>query len=293
MSIVLPGMDGYKRPITVVSLFDGMSCGQIALERIGIDVHEYYASEIDKHTIAVTKDNYPNTIHVGDVTKVDLHNLPYKPDLLMGGSPCQGFSYAGEKLAFDDPRSALFFEYVRVLELIKPKYFLLENVRMAKKHQDIISNYLGCQPVMINSSLLSGANRVRLYWTNIDFDEPKKIDISLDDIINWDDMSYNSAGWHKWWESKKGQRLKKSYSCILNDREKAICLIANHVRNWDANLVRNPLGFLRFITPLEAERLMTVPDNYTSAASNAQRYKMLGNGWTVDVIAHILRGMIL
>ena len=293
MSVMLPGMKGYKQPIKVVSLFDGMSCGQIALNRIGVNVGEYYASEIDKPAITVTKDNYPDTIHVGDVSKAGLHNLPYRPTLMMGGSPCQGFSRVGGQLAFDDPRSVLFFEYVRLLKLLDPDYFLLENVRMARKHQDVISEYLGCEPVEINSSILSGASRPRLYWTDIPFSPIEPIDVDMKSLIDWNDMSHNSANWHKWWASKKGYRLDKKYSAILNDVDKAICLIANHRKNWDGNLVRNPLGLLRFITPVEGERLMTVPDNYTAAVSNAQRYKMLGNGWTVDVIAHILRGMNL
>jgi DNA-cytosine methyltransferase len=171
-----------KKDMNVLSLFDGMSCGQIALEKAGIKVDNYFASEIDKYAIQVTKHNYPNTKHIGDVTQVKGADLP-KIDLLCGGSPCQGFSFAGKQLNFDDPRSKLFFEFVRLLEETKPKYFLLENVKMKKEYQDIISKYMGCEPVIINSSLVSAQNRVRLYWTNIsDITQPKDKEIVISDI---------------------------------------------------------------------------------------------------------------
>jgi DNA-cytosine methyltransferase len=152
--------------MNVLSLFDGMSCGQIALKKLGIQVDNYFASEIDKHAIAVTMHNFPNTIQLGDVTKVFAKDLP-KIDLLIGGSPCQGFSFAGKQLNFDDPRSKLFFEFVRLLEETKPKYFLLENVLMKKEYEQIITDHLGVEPIFINSALVSAQNRKRLYWTNI------------------------------------------------------------------------------------------------------------------------------
>jgi DNA-cytosine methyltransferase len=152
--------------MNVLGLFDGMSCGQIALNRAGIKYDKYFACEIDKHAIKVTQANYPHTIQLGDVTKVKSNDLP-KIDLLIGGSPCQGFSFAGKQLAFDDPRSVLFFEYVRLLKEYKPKYFLLENVKMKREHELVISKYLGIDPIEINSSLVTAQNRVRLYWTNI------------------------------------------------------------------------------------------------------------------------------
>lgn len=152
--------------LAVLSLFDGISCGQIALEKSGLKVKKYYASEIDEYAIKVTQANYPNTIQIGDVTKVKGVDLP-KIDLLIGGSPCQGFSFAGKQLNFDDPRSKLFFEFVRLKNELQPKYFLLENVKMKKEYEDIISSYLGVEPIMINSNLVSAQNRVRYYWTNI------------------------------------------------------------------------------------------------------------------------------
>ena len=165
--------------INVLSCFDGISCGQVALERAGIKVNDYYACEIDKHTIKVTQHNYPNTIQLGDVRDLKCSDLP-RIDILIGGSPCQGFSFSGKQLNFNDPRSKLFFEYVRILKEIKPKYFLLENVVMKKEYQDIISENVGVEPIKINSALLSGQNRRRLYWTNIpNIKQPEDKNINL------------------------------------------------------------------------------------------------------------------
>ena len=173
--------------INVLSLFDGMSCGRIALDRAGIAVNKYYASEIDKYAITVAQANYPDTIQLGDITKINLDNLP-KIDLLIGGSPCQGFSFAGKQLAFDDPRSKLFFEYTKILSTLEDRNpyikFLLENVRMKKEYLDVISGLLGVQPICINSALVSAQNRVRYYWTNIEgIDQPADRSIYLCDII--------------------------------------------------------------------------------------------------------------
>lgn len=182
--------------MNILSLFDGISCGQIALERACIKIDNYYSSEIDNNAIKVTQYNYPNTIQIGDVTKIKYKdNKLYtekgiyenKIDLLIGGSPCQGFSNAGKMLNFKDERSMLFFEYVRLLNEVKPKYFLLENVKMKKEWQDIITRYLGVEPIEINSSLVSGQNRVRLYWTNIpNVKPPQDKKIMFKDIISKD-----------------------------------------------------------------------------------------------------------
>jgi site-specific DNA-cytosine methylase len=260
--------------MNVLSLFDGMSCGRIALERAGVPVTTYFASEVDKWAIAVSKENYPDTKHIGDVTQVKAGELP-QIDLLIGGSPCQGFSFAGKQLNFDDPRSKLFFEFVRLLKETKPRYFLLENVRMKKEFQDIISEQLGVQPVAINSSLLSAQNRYRLYWTNIpNVTQPDDRGILLKDIIE----------------------------CGEVDRDKSHCIDANYFKGGNLKsyfekhrrqLVfnNNMLTDYRKLSPVECERLQTVPDNYTSVVSNTQRYRMLGNGWTVDVISHILKNI--
>ncbi len=252
--------------MNVLSLFDGMSCGQIALDKLGIKVDNYYASEIDKWAMEITKKNYPNTKHIGDVTEVKSEDLP-KIDLLLGGSPCQGFSFAGDQLAFDDPRSALFFEYVRLLKELKPKYFLLENVRMKKEYQDVISEYLGVEPVMINSDRFVEQNRVRYYWTNLPID-------ALPERPTWDKQYYQ---WRRVYF-----RANKSGVCPT--------LTAN-MGTGGHNVPLHSEDLKDKLTPMECERLQTVPDNYTEGVSNTQRYKMLGNGWTVSVIKHILKGI--
>ena len=200
--------------MNVLSLFDGMSCGRIALERLGIKVDNYYASEIDKYAIKVSEANYPDIIQVGDITELDLSTLP-KIDLVMGGSPCQGFSFAGKQLAFDDPRSALFFEFVRCVEELKPKYFLLENVRMKKEYLDVISEYMGVEPIMINSALVSAQNRVRYYWTNIPgVEQPEQRGIVLRDIL---ETQTNEK------PVKDTERNQRHYR---NDDAKSLCMTA-------------------------------------------------------------------
>jgi len=428
--------------MNVLSLFDGMSCGMIALDRLGIKVDNYYASEIDKYAIQVSQANYPDIIHVGDITKLDLSTLP-KIDLVMGGSPCQGFSFAGKQLAFDDPRSMLFFEFVKCVKELNPKYFLLENVRMKKEYLDIISEYMGVEPIFINSSLVSAQSRQRYYWTNIPgIEQPEERGIVLRDILEEQANTYltdkavaymnrNSPKW------SNGKSRKDIY--IKHESQKGMCLTANmhkgvpygviaidkpkhkeqdHLKQFkikdetvpkyvpneegdfcdpynkkmikgdksttlrtnssngntwikqtsdkpqhigtevDVNghdilkRVYSPDGksptvntmgggnrepkvvmgayrgrynedgsisqrlelrkdqktntittvqkdnvltqdevYWRKLTPLECERLQTVPDNYTNHVSNTQRYKMLGNGWTIEVIAHILKNM--
>ena len=352
--------------MNVLSLFDGMSCGQIALNKAGVKYDEYFASEIDHYAMAVTRENYPHTTQLGDVTKIDYTKLPFGGiDLLMGGSPCQGFSVAGKQLDFDDPRSKLFFEFVRLKDELKPKYFLMENVPMKQECQDIITKYLGVKPVMINSSLFSAQNRKRLYWTNIPFDIPTEDKgIVLQDIL--EDGIANEAMTNKlgkshcitaryngavWWNSiQRRQRtmvqvgeadnikgfdsIKRIYSpngkaptlttMQGGHREPKVAIGRIVNRRLDENGVRKdnqlelPLSTQleisdsdksnclttvnkdnvvvegmqwRKLTPLECERLQTVPDNYTNHVSNSQRYKMLGNGWTVDVIAHIMKGI--
>jgi DNA-cytosine methyltransferase len=200
--------------MNVLSLFDGMSCGRIALDRLGIKVDNYYASEIDKYAIQVSQANYPDIIQVGDVTQLDTSSLP-QIDLIMGGSPCQGFSFAGKQLAFDDPRSALFFELVRCVKDLKPKYFLLENVRMKKEYLDVISEYMGVEPIMINSALVSAQNRVRYYWTNIPgIEQPEQRGIVLRDILETQTNEQPVK------DTKRNQRHYR------NDDEKSLCMTA-------------------------------------------------------------------
>lgn len=170
--------------INVLSLFDGISCGRVALERCGFKINKYYASEIDKYAITVAANNYLDTIHIGDVTKVRAEDLD-PIDIVIGGSPCQGFSFAGKQLNFEDPRSKLFFEFVRLVKECKPKYFFLENVVMKKEFQDVISSYLGVEPIMLNSAVVSAQSRKRLYWTNIPgYTAPEDKGILLKDIVH-------------------------------------------------------------------------------------------------------------
>jgi DNA-cytosine methyltransferase len=285
--------------MNVLSLFDGMSCGQIALDQLGIKVDNYYAAEIDKYAIEIAKKNYPNTIHLGDVTKIKGSNLP-KIDLLIGGSPCQGFSFAGNQLNFDDPRSALFFEYVRLLKECNPKYFLLENVRMKKEYEDVITNYLGVSPIKINSTLVSAQNRVRLYWTNIpNITQPEDRKLILKDILigKKDELIYTEPYYVKY-EKEDGcigyvGKQPKQATRVYSTNGKSQCLTAlGGGQGGKTGLYEIPnTRTCRKPTPEECEMLQTVPDGYTEGVSNTQRYKMLGNGWTVEVIKHIFKNM--
>ena len=438
----------------VLSLFDGMSCGQIALKKLGVTVDEYYASEIDKYAIQVTQKNFPKTIQVGDVSLLDPNDFQ-DIDLILAGSPCQGFSFAGKQLAFDDPRSVLFFEFVKLLKAIQPKYFLLENVKMKKEFLEVITEEVSkcypnfsdgsdlfgnrIEPILINSSLLSAQSRQRYYWTNIPgIKQPEDKGIVLKDILEQDpdeiyqiseakkDRVLNSkrgkgyfytesdpkigtviAGYHK--EPTDGSYIEQHKPVKKTERnrrhlrqldEKSLCMTATmykgagnngmtlvpqkpkqigiavdvnghdilkrvysdegksptlntmgggnrepkvmvdsyrEVRTEEAKKARKEhrektgkdhtpfrskelvprddgkVGtitpglnqnhkisltkqtdqevYWRKLTPLECERLQTVPDGYTDSVSNTQRYKMLGNGWTVDVVAHILKNM--
>jgi len=307
-----------KEKINVLSLFDGISCGQIALERQGFEIENYYASEIDKYAMQITMANYPNTKQLGDVKKVTAEQLP-KIDLLIGGSPCQGFSFAGAGLNFEDERSKLFFEFVRLKNELKPKYFLLENVKMKQEFQDIISEQLGVKPIMINSSLVSAQNRERLYWTNITvIGQPIDKGILLKDIIEdgsvlKDKSQTILATLYKENAKSMIKRNKQGLLILKNIYPKKgqngnVYLIFGKCKTLSAGvgIKGNGIGSSnapkiesinadgwRKLSPLECERLQTVPDGYTKYVSDTQRYKALGNGWTVDVISFIfsfLRG---
>lgn len=385
--------------MNVLSLFDGISCGMVALERANIKVDKYYSSEVDKYAIAISEKNYPSIVRLGDVTRWKDWDINWSSiDLLIGGSPCQGFSFAGKQLNFEDERSKLFFEYVDILSHIKKQnpevLFLLENVRMKKEYRDVITKFLKVEPILINSSLVSAQNRKRLYWTNINgVTQPEDKGILLKDIVHeYTDFKYMLTDSQNEWMKKNGQfQLDKNYSSI--DSEKAITMTARQYASWNGNFKFEELnryivpfdktlqilekevekgkvgyfrtdsqgnriyyiheksvalcgeaggkgaktglylfgcitpdrvekrqngqrfsegnkfytltvqdkhgvlveGYIRKLTPIECERLQTLPDGYTEAeikgksVSDNQRYKMLGNGWTVDVIAHIFR----
>jgi site-specific DNA-cytosine methylase len=266
--------------MNVLSLFDGMSCGRLALEKAGIPVELYFASEVDPYAIKVTQANHPRTLQLGDVANWCNWNIAWASiDLLIGGSPCQGFSLAGKQLAFDDPRSKLFFVYVDILNHIRkfnPKVrFLLENVVMAQDYLNIISEYLGVEPVFINSNLVSAQNRQRYYWANWEFSAPLDLDITYQSVLESDEARLPkapalTATYHKGGgEATRQRNFKRSQRPIA----------------WiDDNTTRH-------LTPLECERLQTVPEGYTDHVSKTQRYRMLGNGWTIDVVAHIFKSL--
>lgn len=272
--------------MNVLSLFDGISCGQIALERAGIPYENYYASEIDKKAISVTQQNYPRTIQLGDVTKL---KCPSEIDLLIGGSPCQGFSFAGKQLNFDDPRSKLFFDYIRIKNELNPKYFLLENVKMKKEYLDIISEHMGVEPVRINSSYFSAQLRDRYYWTNIPILPYEDKGIKVEDIKDLDENNYIKVNKTPSREIMWGDGINGKCP-NLSKRDKSWALTTKQDRWNNAGLWPHE-DFCRFITPIEAERLQTIPDNYTSILKRDARYHALGNCWTVDVIAHIFKGL--
>lgn len=359
--------------MNILSLFDGISCGRVALERAGIKIYKYYASEIDKYAIQVSQKNYPDIIQIGDVTKVDVSQLD-KIDLLIGGSPCQGFSFAGKQLNFEDPRSKLFFEYVRILKELKERNpnikFLLENVKMKKEYQDVISKELGVEPIEINSYLVSAQSRIRLYWTNIEnIKQPENKKIYLkhiietgfyngekteDKIITIKQEQQVKVRKHKVDVEKLKKTLISNKKISIKEISEKLNINKTKVEHWfrkdncfaipDENIwfkLKDLLSIntdefdksimefeiragkfdmskrvykingksptlttitgghqkkiiddnqqIRSLTVVECERLQTLPDNYTQGISDSQRYKCLGNGWTVDVIAHIFK----
>jgi DNA (cytosine-5)-methyltransferase 3A len=284
-----------------------MSCGQIALEKCGIDVDTYYSSEIDKDCMLLTNKNYPNTIQIGDCRNIVSED--YKDiDILIGGTPCTNFSSIGtgtgmvtsdnvvittfekymgyKKLGYVfSGQSYLFWEFVRILKEMKPKYFLLENVKMSKEWQDVISKALGVEPIVIDSQLVSAQKRIRLYWTNIpNVCQPENKNITLNDVI---DSTIDVCNVSK--------NIKRYVPQTMPDfvdpynqkelRDKSTTLRTNvHTGNmW----IKTKSGY-RHLTRTECEKLQTVPVGYTNGVSECKAKKMLGNGWTVEVITHIL-----
>lgn len=285
----------------VLSLFDGISCGRLALQRAGIKVDTYYASEIDKYAIQITQKNFPDTIQLGDVTKWREWNIDWKSiDLLIGGSPCQTFSNAGTRTGFDG-KSGLFYTYLEILNHLKsinPNIkFLLENVKMKSEWRDEITRCMGVEPVLINSALVSAQQRNRYYWCNWNVEQPQDKHILLKDIL----------------EKEVNEKYFMKYDFEFYGFDKNVCGIVNMKANEcprriyspqfkcatlmcdgnGGNLVKKTIcnGKLRKLTPVEYERLQTLPDNYTDCCCDSKRYTAIGNGWTVDVIAYIFTTM--
>lgn len=357
----------------ILSLFDGISAGQLALRQANKTIDQYYASEVDKYAIQLTQRNFPNTIQLGDVNNWREWDIPWAEiDLVMGGSPCQGFSFAGKQLNFDDPRSALFFVFVDICHHVadhNPKMrFLLENVRMKKESQDIISGYMGVEPIPINSSLVSAQNRYRLYWTNIpNVTQPEDQGIILRDILETNGNTYSVskigtivdkpidkalcllARDYKGFGNQSMTAVDPIDERMVTSDGKAYCLTARYdgavawnsiqrkqrtmiatgnkrldqtiekfadqidqevlLDSYNKTLHRDktptvttridasnnthivdPKNF-RKLTPVECERLQTFPDHFTEGVSKTQRYKALGNSWTVSVITHIFKNL--
>jgi len=296
--------------MNVLSLFDGMSCGQIALNRLGIHYDNYYASEIKKLAIKVTLSNYPKTIHIGDVTKVSykdgilttengVFNVG-KIDLLIGGSPCQDFSLLkvnGKGLSGD--KSKLFYEYLRLLKEINPTYFLLENVIMKKESKSQLDEYLGVTGIAINSNLVSFQSRPRVYWSNIpNITIPKDKNISFQDFKEKNtkiESLYkvkNTPSRVKMWREGKGRNGALSGCANVTYADKVQCLTRKQDRSPNSGLVQFE-DFCRYLTREELEQAQTVPVGYTKCVSYPQAQDLLGDGWTVDVICHILKEMKL
>lgn len=292
----------------VFSGFDGMSGGQLALNKIGVKPDKYFASEIDKPAISVTNHNFKDTIQLGDINNYKSWDLP-KIDLAMAGSPCQDLSRikSKDRKGLFGEKSKLFFKYAEFLNKHNPKYFLLENVIMEQEHNDIITSFLGVEPIEINSSHFSAQDRPRLYWTNIPFDRNLPTnDMVIKDIIEnevdekyyYDDQFDKAKGFneekrqigslYRYYENGK-VKFTETTSRVYNVNFKSPTLTAVQGGHQEKKIFHD--GRVRKLTPLEYERLQTVPDNYTATQANSQRYKMLGNGWTIDAVAWILKGM--
>jgi DNA (cytosine-5)-methyltransferase 1 len=288
--------------MNVLSLFDGISCGQIALNRCGISANKYYASEVDSHAIKVTQTNYQDTIQLGDVTKWREWDIDWSSiDLLMGGSPCQGFSFAGKQLAFDDPRSKLFFVYVDILNYIKSVNpdvkFLLENVNMKKEFLAVISEYLGVDPVFINSDLVTAQSRQRLYWCNSETEiaPPKDLGIKLNDILEPGFYSTRDKSYCIDANYGKGTNFRRFFFCGSRQLVLENGYVPSEMTKETANQVSVDDGKRwRMLTVGECERLQTVDNGYVDSCDipRVEKYKVLGNGWTVGVISHIFNQLI-
>ena len=297
--------------MNVLSLFDGISCGQVALNRAGIKIDNYYASEIKKHAIRVTQKHFPNTIQIGDVTKVKYKDgILYtengvfkvgKINLLIGGSPCQNFSVARACMYEIDglkgDKSKLFYEYLRILKEVNPDYFLLENVKMKKESYEELNSYLGVKGILINSELVSFQKRPRIYWSNI-----PNITIPEDKHINFQDYKDTDHDYcsqfkvkrtpsrEKMWNNGQGRGSTIKSCANVTNSNKVYCLTRKQDRCPNSGLIEFD-DFCRYLTRREIELAQTLPIGYTDSLSYNQMQDVCGDGWTVDVIAHIFKGL--
>lgn len=278
--------------INVLSLFDGMSCGQLALNKANIQYDNYFASEIKKHAIETTQHNYPKTIQLGDVHNIYGSQLP-NIDLLIGGSPCQNLTYMNSqgRVGLEGEKSKLFYEFVRLLKETKPTFFLLENVgSMKNKDKELITETLGVKPIKFNSSLLSAQKRNRLYWTNIPFlGLPNDKQVMLNDIVD-----RTAPREENWSEKKQEFVLRKSKTMYVNiDGNKSIPITARGYSSWNTQFITNADGMLRDLTLEEYKKLQTIPSWYEFPCIKSKATNLIGDGWTIDVISHLLKGMVI
>ena len=293
----------YNKGMVVLSLFDGISCGRIALERANIKVKTYYASEIKKHAIKCSQEHYKDIIQLGDVTKIHYSNgILYTEngefnvgeiDLLIGGSPCQDFSIANKnRLGLEGMKSRLFYEYLRLLEEIKPKYFLLENVRMKQEAEKQLNSFLGVKGFHIDSKLFSYQTRHRIYWTNLKIEEPKDLQINFQDFKGIGDIDEAKV-------NKTPSRIRMWNDGVKTDFrtcknitycDKVGCITRKQDRSQNSGLIAHQ-DFCRFLTRAELEMAQTLPIGYTKSLSYNQAQDVIGDGWTVDVVAHIFRSL--
>ena len=281
--------------LTVLSLFDGISCGMVALQRAGIEIDKYIAYEIEHNAIEISRKNYPDIIRGGDVTKEDFTKYRGKVDLLIGGSPCQNLCSCGDKKGLDGVESKLFFDYVRALYETDTKWFLLENnATMTKENQDIITEIMGVEPIYINSNLLTAQDRKRLYWTNIPgIEQPEDRGLTLKDIVQPVEEKREYECYKRMAAKREGTlAFKKAWANVRTLDQKSRALTTSQaISNSGATNIKYSDTEYYILTPIECERLQTLPDNYTEGVSNTQRYKAVGNGWTAEVIAHIFKAL--
>ncbi len=304
------------KPLTALSLFDGISCGRIALQRLGIPIETYYTSEIDKYAVAISDYHFPDTVKLGDVTAWESWDIDFSQiDLILGGFPCQSWSANGHLNGIEDARGQLVYPMLKILERVRQANpdvkFLFENVNMKQQFRDFLTELIQIEPVLINSALLSAQNRERLYWTNIPIDnQPEDLGLSMDDILESErvlpslyyDVGADYTGKTTGHVADLHININQSEKRVYSSDYKCPTLTTMQGGNRQPKVMIGEVDaehIIRRLTPLECERLQTLKDNYTSkgfmndkvvSISNSQRYKTVGNGWTVDVIAHILQG---